>query len=359
MKSEKQVKVKELLNYPLQNLSTSLYIDFSNPVNCIVLSKDNKTVVVSGMNFICKIQIAPFRVLKYVEINCDIWKITFSSSEMYLFLASNETDNSIFMHNAENLNYIRTIHGHTNFVSEIIVLKKLPFLVSSSSDKKIIFYNAFDFSIAHTVTSKDQWFRTLLVNKEETLLYGGGENNYIVIFDLNDFSEKKSKKMIEGIFSLTFGKNEEVLYVGMEKGLMFLNSLTLDVKRYFNVFQDWIWGLYSFYDDKFVIASSDDHCVKSISNMKTNQYTDLIRHSDRVFDVKITAEGYLLTASQDETFGILKTRVVLPKLTINDAEIRKLIRLKSNKFLQMKVRHIVEQLKTMDHCEKQYAGILI
>ena len=143
------------------SLPASVYINFKKPVNCFALSGCRKFAVVSGTGFIARVGLLPFGLQRCVEADCDIWKVEFSASELFVYLASNESDSLIHIHHSLSLARLGSIAGHGGFLSEILVLRTRDVVVSSSSDKTIRVWDGFGYKEREQLSEANVWFRAL------------------------------------------------------------------------------------------------------------------------------------------------------------------------------------------------------
>lgn len=322
------------------SLPASVYINFKKPVNCFALSVSRKIAVVSGTGFIARVGLLPFGLLQCVEADYDIWKIEFSASELFVYLASNESDSLIHIHHSESLARLGAISGHGGFLSEILVLRTRDVVVSSSSDRTIRIWDGFGYGEREQISEASVWFRALACDAQETRFFAGGGSRDLISFSILPFKLTRKRSLPEAVFSLRFSGDGRTLFAGLEVSVGFLDPQNLALIRRIPAFLDLVRAVAPFYGDKFLVGSSEDDSISAFAFGKGASVYTFERHQDRVFNALVTPEGYLLSASQDRHFSIAKTRLTDPKLTL-DVEHMPLLALKGKYSLsQLKMKKL-------------------
>ncbi|RCJ14496.1 hypothetical protein A6S26_10270 [Nostoc sp. ATCC 43529] len=222
-------------------------------------------------------------------------------------LASGSLDKTIKIWNLTTGQEIRTLNGHSDWVSSVAISADGRTLVSSSSDSTIKIWNLTTGQEIRTLNGHSSTVDSVAFSADGRTLASGSRDNTIKIWNLTTGQEIRTLNSHSyAVNSVAFSPDGRTLASNSwNKTIKIWNLTTGQEIRTLNGHSDVVWSVAISPDGRTLASGSRDNTIK-IWNLTTGQEISTLNgHSDSVGPVAFSPDGKTLASgSADETIKI-------------------------------------------------------
>ena len=221
-------------------------------------------------------------------------------------LVSGSADKSIRVWDLQSRACLRTLHGHTGSVRDV-VCGKSGSIYSASDDSTIRVWSVATGALVGILTGHSDKVFSLALAADERTLVSGSADGTMRLWDLREMTcELVSDSLATWINTVVFAPDSRKVIAGTESGLMVVWDRVTGVMVASKRHTSWVWCLAMAEDGSRMVSGSGD-CTVGIWETKGSlkAIAFLEGHSDKVAKVTIAPDGRrAASASVDSTVRV-------------------------------------------------------
>jgi len=250
-----------------------------------------------------------------------VTKLVFiENGSKYVTCSKDATMNIFTTHNNE---YVRTLHGHTGFVYDMIMLSN-GYLCSCSVDKSIKLWNVTEGKCIKTLNGHTDQV-TALCEAPNSILISGSNDKTVRLWDLNNNNTPskivQNSNQLEVAFHALHLIDDNLFAVGSHNDInIYKITQSVDVlfQKKLSGHTDFVYSMETIKSKEILISGSLDKTCKAW-NINTGEcIKTFIGHTDRVWSLTVLSENVFISSSKEVNIWDFKSDRPIKTLNQND-----------------------------------------
>jgi WD40 repeat protein len=207
----------------------------------------------------------------------------------------------------QNWRRVRTLIGHSSWVSSIAISLNGQTLASGSADNTIKIWHLGSDKVIHTLTGHSSWVYSVAFSPDEQTLASGSGDNTIKLWQVDTSKLIHTLTGHSGyVFSVAFSPDGQTLASGCQDNTIKLWQVDSGkLIRTLTGYSNWVYSVAFSPDGQTLVSGSADNTIKIWSMDSGKLIGALAGHSGMVYSVAISPDGQTIASgSADNTIKI-------------------------------------------------------